>query len=260
MGMQTSKWSKLSGAGLFGLFAALNACGDSGSSTAQPASDQSVVTLAASLENPVLKCEQDQAACLGAAKDPAAALACNDSLRTCLTDAAKQGEQTLTDLEQCREKAAECVAKAGPTGVSTCRSEYETCVDGVTGTSSEPTAGAPATPGIPQLPGAGRRAPRLPIGGGRAFPGLPNPFAGAPGGAFPRLPFAGTPAFPQAGRVSLPGRPGAGSEAGKCFTDLRACVRTPGKDPNQCAADARKCLQDGAAGPEGAGGAGGSGG
>lgn len=259
MSMQISKWSKLSGLGLFGLMASWSACADSPSGVSQQADNAQVDTLSAALENPVLKCEQDQRTCRSAAKDPMAARSCDDTLRTCLGDAAKQGEQVAMDIEQCRTTAAECVTKGGPTGVMSCRADYDKCVEGVTGAPSQPSAAG--GPSLPQLPSAGRRAPRLPIGGGLAFPGRPNfPQAGGPGGLTPRFPRAGAPALPQAGRASLPRGPRAETDARKCFADLRECVRAPGKDPNTCAADARKCLESPARGAAGAGAAAGAGG
>jgi hypothetical protein len=250
------KWSKLSEYGLFGFVCvALGACAQ-GRPAAQETAETQVSSVESALENPVAKCEQDQATCLGAAKDVASASACGGAFRECLGGAAEIGAQMAESLQQCRDTAAQCAVTGGATGAAACRSDYDSCVSAATADQEAPPAagsGAPQLPQLPQLPAAGGVAPRLPGGG---LPGRRLPFAGAGGfGGLPRLPVAGGIALPGAGgRGGLGRRPGADSTA--CFEALRECAQAPSADLNQCATTARACLRGEA--PSGTAGAGGT--
>ena len=258
-----SEWSKLSGFGLFGLCLTLGACGGASSGTSE---SEPVGSIEAALEAPILQCQQDQVTCLGDAKDEAGVSACSTTFQTCLDAAAKKGQQAVSELTECRDKAAECVTKAAADSMETCRTEFESCVEGVLGTPSLPTAGRPS---LPRLPLAGRPSPRLPTGGGLAFPGGIGPRAGAPSlprvpnfpsaGApsLPRLPVGGARSLPTGGRRSFP-TTRTTSPLINCFVDLRECV-VSGEDPSKCASTARTCVQgSGRPTSGGAGGAGGS--
>jgi hypothetical protein len=245
----------------------LTACGASAASPSTQSNESPQVESAlAALENPLIKCQQDHASCIGGAKDTTSRMTCDGTFQSCLDDAAKQGQEAAKQLQDCRDQARECVTKAGANAAMSCRTDYETCVRGVTGagTAGAGAAGSgPSRPQLPQLPAAGRRAPRLPIGGGLAFP--PNPggprLPAAGGGAphLPRAPFAGAPALPGgfAGRGGEPPRRPV-PPAEQCFAELRACVRMPGSNFEQCAMTARACLRSG--GEPGAAGSGETGG
>jgi hypothetical protein len=264
MDTRALKWPRLTASITLCLGMTLPACSGNSQSAEESESSQ-VDAITAALENPLIKCQQDQASCIGAAKDVSAAQMCNGGFQTCLEAAAKQGQEAMMGIQSCRDKARECVTKAGANGAASCRMDYESCAQEVTAGPATAEAGAGGgAPTEPRLPVAGRLAPRLPIGGGFAFPmrGVPRlPTAGAAdgGGRF-RPPFAGAPAFPAAGRGALPPRGGMRPMPPfeVCFTDLRACVRAQGSKPEECAMTARSCLR----GSErrGAGGAGGAGG
>src|SRR5262245_33213399 len=218
----TVKLSKLSDFGLFGVIClAAVACADNKPNLTQQVDAPQISAIESALENPVAKCQEDQATCVRAAADGAAALKCNESYRTCLGGAAEQGQQLAQTLEQCRETATQCAVQGGAMGAEACRSDYESCVSAATDSDSAPPAagsggsgegpGLPQRPRLPQLPAAGSIAPRLPGG-----PGLPGrlPFAGAGGiGGLPTLPRR--PGFPNAGSISLPGAAGRGGLPGR---------------------------------------------
>lgn len=247
----------------------LTACGASAGSPSTEGSETAQVgSVEAALENPVIKCQQDQASCVGSAKDANGFMTCNGTFRSCLDDAAKAGQEAAKAVQDCRDQARDCVTKGGASAAMSCRTDYETCVQGAMGTmgtmGTGPTGAGPTLPNFPQLPAAGRRAPRLPIGGGLAFPNpggprLPGAGAGAPR-LPPRFPFAGAPAFPGlAGRgAEPPRRPVPPAE--QCFADLRECVRMPGSNFEKCAMTARECLRSPGQGAAGSGETGGTGG
>jgi hypothetical protein len=250
-----SKCLELSRYGLFGIICVSNAaCVQSRPSAQQPGDAPMISAIEAALENPVLKCEQDQATCVGAAKDPAAAAQCSSSFRECLGGAAEVGQQLAEAVQQCRDTAAECAVKAGPSGAASCTSGYESCVSAVTADPAPPAAGAPSLPQLPSAGSGGSR--RLPTAGGISLPMRSGPLGGAGiGGGLPRLPSAGGLAIP-GGLGGLP-NPRAGLPSTACFEQLQMCAQAPNADLNKCAAAARSCLT-GAVGPSAPTGAGGA--
>lgn len=262
-------FSKLSKYGALGLVClSLAACSQAGNKDPQTASAPQVSAVESALEDPVAQCQEEQRTCLGAAMDRAAAVQCSAAFRECLGGAVETGQQLAAALQECRDKAVACGVQGGATGAGACRDEYEACVSAVSSDGSQPPAADAGMPEEPPPPAAGDGAPQAPSAGGPAIPrrpGLPGrrpPFAGAGGlGGFPtrpglpRLPSAGSISFPSAGgRGGLPGRPG--SEASACFEALRMCLETQGSDLDKCATEARACVRNG--GPQGAAGAGGA--
>lgn len=260
-----TKLSKLSECALPGVACLiLGACTGGRPAQPQQVNTPQVGAVESALENPVAQCEEEQATCLGAAADRAAALQCSETFRTCLGLAAETGRQLAQTLEECRETAARCAVEGGAMGAQACRSDYDACVSAAMEEEPAPPAAGAAAPGMPQLPAAGDGAPRLPTPGGPGLPGRRLPSAGAGGiGGLPTLPRR--PGFPGAGSVSLPSPGGRGGLPGRfprrdssaCFEALRSCVEAPNADLNQCATAARECLRS-ERDPSGSAGTGGS--
>jgi hypothetical protein len=255
-----SKLSTYGALGLAGL--SFGACSQGQKSNAGP----EISAIGSALEDPVADCQSEQATCLGAAADRAAAVQCTAAFRECLGGAAEVGQQLVAALESCREKAAACAVQGGATGASACRDEYDTCVSAASSGGAQPPADDAGTPTEPPPPAAGSAAPQGPgIPGRPGAPGLPGrrlPFAGAGGigglptlPGFPRLPGAGSVSlptgpgrgFPSAGSISLPTGPGRGfPSAGSISLPTgpgRGLPGRPGSETSACYEALRTCVE-----------------
>ncbi|MFT3924365.1 MAG: hypothetical protein QM778_17645 [Myxococcales bacterium] len=236
-----------SSACLLGLVMAGAGCADGGAEQGEQ-DDQNVGT--SELELSIIDCQQQRLQCALKATSIADVQACDQALGSCLQTVGTPGAPTpnppaASGLTACRNQATTCVQKGGVQALSSCRSTFEACVQGLAADAGTPAPGGGGAAGGGGLPGGGTGGLLGGAGGllgGNG--GLPGGNGGLPGGSGGLLGGGGLPTV-DAGLPSLPGAGGGmpSLPGTSCLSTLRQCVQSGKTSPSDCANQARACLR-----------------